>query len=506
LSGAKWLSRNVEVAEAPDHTAGEERAIVAEIAVDAPAHVLVASDLHLHTGRDPVTGAYRATENFLADDTFAAWLADADAADTLLILNGDVFDFIRIMDAPATAEHYERWSQVLARLGRSDTPEALRRSVSREEKRFGLRTDDYKTVWKLLLIAGGHRPFFGALADFLGGGGSLLLVKGNHDVELHWPLVRRAIRTHLVDRGAPLEAVSERVGFADAGVTIRNLYVEHGHEYERMTGVGGPAVLPRDQTQINLPFGSLVNRYFINVIEPLDPFIDNIKPVQRALLALIRRHPIAVFAAYFRSWPHLVAAVARRPPSAATIPIALALVAPLLLVAAVVAFAIWRPAASAAGWLLSGGVLVLLLVLPYLAGLFGDVVRRLFRKREPDHLLDGACAKAKSVFAGDDWPRVYVSMGHSHVARAERMDDAGRGLYLNTGTWVGLWPEDRPDLLGRTVYTYMAFHAVPGGGYRHEALEWNQHAAAPRPACFTSARRSPIAIEDTSEQAQEVPL
>ena len=40
---------------------------------------LVASDLHLAAGRDPVTGVFYLTEKFLADDTFACWLASQHA-------------------------------------------------------------------------------------------------------------------------------------------------------------------------------------------------------------------------------------------------------------------------------------------------------------------------------------------------------------------------------------------------------------------------------------------
>jgi hypothetical protein len=64
---------------------------------DGPLRVLVASDFHLGSGWDPVTNTYVATENYLADGTFRAWVRHyaERATETLLILNGDTFDVLR---------------------------------------------------------------------------------------------------------------------------------------------------------------------------------------------------------------------------------------------------------------------------------------------------------------------------------------------------------------------------------------------------------------------------
>src|SRR5215216_494932 len=108
-----------------------ERESVDRLAQSRPARVLVASDLHLGRGWDAVTKTCVATENFLADDAFAAWLGhyEPHAARTLLILNGDVFDVLRITDVPETDSELERWSRRLTDLGAGRTVGELAAAV-----------------------------------------------------------------------------------------------------------------------------------------------------------------------------------------------------------------------------------------------------------------------------------------------------------------------------------------------------------------------------------------
>ena len=52
-----------------------ESAEIDKLGAAPPARVLVASDLHLNVGLDPLTAMYDARENFLADEAFSRWLA-----------------------------------------------------------------------------------------------------------------------------------------------------------------------------------------------------------------------------------------------------------------------------------------------------------------------------------------------------------------------------------------------------------------------------------------------
>jgi UDP-2,3-diacylglucosamine pyrophosphatase LpxH len=452
---------------------------------DAPPRVLIASDFHLGSGWDPVTDTCVATENFLADGPFRAWIEyyAARATETLLILNGDTFDVLRVTEFPRTDDDFDRWSKRLEQLEAPRTPDELRAAVSPSERRYGLQTDDYKTVWKLLRTAEGHWSFFDALAYWVNAGGDLLFLNGNHDVELHWPLVQKAIRWELAARGAG--DAGTRVNFVEGHTVLGNLYVEHGHQYDEMTRVVGPATLPPDNTQINLPLGSFVNRYFINRVEALDPFIDNVKPVQRALLRLVRQRPLKILTTYRGAWRFLHRAIAKRRFNKSVALIALGLALPVLAPLALLAIPGirgsvlgWLPISATArgvvvaavGFLLSGAF-------PWVLSLFGELTRR---RPSTDHHLEAARAASKEHLR--QYERAYVCMGHTHVSAVERIDDAGEKLYLNTGTWIALWPDNRPDLLGRTVYTYALFEQIEDGYTSARVLEWDAHADRPQRA------------------------
>jgi UDP-2,3-diacylglucosamine pyrophosphatase LpxH len=464
-----------------------EAAAVARLCGRPPPRVLVVSDLHLGSGADPLTGTWPAAENFLADGAFAAWLEHyaPQAEDTVLILNGDIFDVLRVADVPATGAELSRWSQRLTALGVPRSPQELRASIVKSERRYGLKTNDYKTVWKLMRIAEGHPRVFAALAGWVAGGGRVLLTAGNHDVELHWPLVRRAIRWELAEHGAQRELVAERVMFEDSHVVLDNLYVEHGHRYEEMTRVDGPPELPGRPDEINLPLGSFVNRYVINRVEALDPFLDNVKPVQRSLLRLARQRPLKILGTYFGAWRFLLRALAKRRLNTSVLTIAAALALPPIV--APLALVLLTPFRDTVlGFLPAGVGTVVTIVIgvllsgafPYVAGVLGELVRR---GPGTDRQLEGSRRAVATALASGTRTRRYVCMGHTHVCTVERIDDAGEHLYLNTGTWIALWPEDRPDLVGRTVYTYALFEAG-ADGYAGAALEWDEHADRPRPA------------------------
>src|SRR4051812_30624861 len=102
-----------------------------------PRRLLVASDLHLGSGLDPVTGTWAATENFLADDAFAAWLHHYGQGpqDTLLVLNGDILDWVRVSEVPGD-DDFEAWSACLCALGSGSSANRLRHSLTFRERRY----------------------------------------------------------------------------------------------------------------------------------------------------------------------------------------------------------------------------------------------------------------------------------------------------------------------------------------------------------------------------------
>jgi UDP-2,3-diacylglucosamine pyrophosphatase LpxH len=460
-----------------------------------PAEILVVSDLHLGCGRDRVTGRFARTENFFADEEFTAFLDFYEKAGrhgALLVLNGDVFDFLRVTEIPDGEDELKAWSDALSRLGMEHSPEQLEASIRPKERKFGLGTDDFKSVWKLRRIVEGHEGFLGALAGWVVSGGTLLFVKGNHDLELHWPLIRRALRAELSQRGVAAPSADQRVLFCDAWVRIANVYIEHGHGFERATQVEGPPTLPQSPGQLNLPLGSFVNRYLLNPIEGIEPFLDNVKPVKELLWTLVRQYPLAAVRILWNSWRFLLRAAQARQWrqglayllffGSLAVPVATVGVA-----VAIVAVPVWPPwGARIVGFIrqFSWVLGVLGLLFPFLAG----VLRGVFPKRRPPV---GEDDMAHSVFQAIEKrasePGVgtrYGVVGHTHVQDVQSLPPISGApvLYLNTGTWAPLCQADRPDLAGRILHPFIHFTRAESGVYGHEYREWDWNAAGPAPS------------------------
>ncbi len=95
------------------------------------------------------------------------------------------------------------------------------------------------------------------MARALNAGHRLLLLSGNHDVELYWPGVRRAIREEIVAlcraeaAGAAVDTASleARIRFrAWFHLTEDLIYIEHGSQYDMFNGVRH-AMLPLTKTR-----------------------------------------------------------------------------------------------------------------------------------------------------------------------------------------------------------------------------------------------------------------
>jgi UDP-2,3-diacylglucosamine pyrophosphatase LpxH len=298
--------------------------------------IFVVSDLHIASGRSPV-GVYAGTENFFADDSFSRFLKHAGSnkktKTAILIINGDVFDFLRVVEYPgrkrkarlskrmkrwarldpikaptAPSEsfieaQFLEWKQVLEKIGIPKTMDELK-NISRKEKIYGLKTHDYKSVWKLHLIQKGHAEFFDALAVWMQAGNKLIIVKGNHDTEWYWLAVRNYFRLVLAERVAGItkegvkqtlqNSVLPNITFIDDSVLIdEDFYIEHGHRYDKYTMILKSPTISAEE--LNIPFGSFFNRYVINRIELFLPYIDNVRPTGNILPILMRENfPLAL--------------------------------------------------------------------------------------------------------------------------------------------------------------------------------------------------------------------
>lgn len=458
-----------------------ERALLRSLVESAPAEMLMVSDLHLGSGRDSATGRFSRAENFLAGEDFSAMLehlTPSAEAGALLVLNGDNLDFLRIAGMPDAAQLGE-WRRLLDRLEATAPAGDLALTISRKERAFGLRTDDFKSVWKVARIVSGHDDFFRALAAWIAAGGRILFVKGNHDVELHWPLVRRALRDALVTRGAADADASRRVFFCEDWLILGNVYIEHGHRFEAATAVDGPATLPGRPTELNLPLGSFVNRYLINPVERYVPFVDNVKPVGRMLRTMVRKHPLTAFGLLWRSWRFLLrAAQASRFRQGLAFALFFgALAVPLLTLIVVVAAFLW-PAIGGRlvslfgrwNWLLGA----LGFAFPWIVGVLHDLIPPRRPAAGEDHVAAGLYRALLERARGVKAATLYGVLGHTHAQDVQKLPPVGdaAAFYVNTGTWIAIWPEDRLDLAGRTLHPIVRFARQASGEYRLDYLEW----------------------------------
>jgi len=285
-----------------------------------PYNLLVVSDLHLSEGRDSDDKKFSKNEDFFFDEEFARFLAYYQdgrrwrGAKFHLIINGDFVDFLQVINV-------------------ANAPSVGRPGKERPD--LGLPCGEQESVCKLEKVVQGHWRFFEALAGFVAAGNILTIIKGNHDVEFHYPAVRAAFLREL--QAVFGTRLSEDKAWGDEkdigslnGNTVRFsdwfyferdlLWIEHGNRYEPLNSFKYwlAPLLPKipncpaaRQNDIDLPFGSLFVRYLFNRIEQRVPFADNIKPATRFISWLIRKHAWTALRFVFRDGQYMLAKVCR---------------------------------------------------------------------------------------------------------------------------------------------------------------------------------------------------
>jgi UDP-2,3-diacylglucosamine pyrophosphatase LpxH len=488
-------------------------------------NLLVVSDLHLSAGLDLESGKFSRMEDFFFDDAFARFLQYHQEVrgqprfggrPWLLIINGDLFDFLQVISLPEEG----RMLQTVKGVGRHD-------QLSSNEWRYGLGTMGTESEWKLKQIARGHQRFFAALGRFVAHGNHIAIVRGNHDVELHWPRVRERFVTELkraytrerlvLDDDPPVTSADCRARvhfypwfYHEPG----RVYVEHGGQYEaanRFRDYLNP-VMPDSPEYIELPWGSLFVRYLFNKLEDVHPFIDNVKPITRYLGWALRKDPIGTIEvlatrgyvflrAFWNVMRKTVASTlhSAQSPGQAEQPTSVPL--PPEVTGKIAALAQRRADASWREWVFSAvqsslSVLAILIVVTFvfLAGLalvsgpswmaamyLGAAVLAYFLRRalkrtfasltEGDYLLHVArelervLRPAHSVHC--------IVLGHDHRAALEQLEQA---WYVNTGAWVPVYEKEGP-VEGREELTF--FRLAWGHKGAPELLRWDDAANAP---------------------------
>jgi UDP-2,3-diacylglucosamine pyrophosphatase LpxH len=291
-------------------------------------NIFVISDLHLSEGISPITKHWNRLEDFTAHDAFVEFLdeklevASKSKPQSWLIINGDFVDFLRILRVPDKND-LKSWRDALWDLTSAKLPHFKERVISefdkfayrwqkyilnpkcwqicpadlRSEKRFGLKTQDFKSVFRLLTVFEGHKAVFEALANWLKVGNNIAIISGNHDLEFNQTLVQACFCWKLeeIAKADSTDALnfSDKLQFFARKIEIDDsIHIEHGQDFEWHTRTGGKWQLnAHDKNQeLRLPPGSLFNRYLVNKIELKVPNLNNVRPNGRVLLYLLKNH------------------------------------------------------------------------------------------------------------------------------------------------------------------------------------------------------------------------
>lgn len=436
--------------------------------------IIVVSDLHLAAGRDN-SGRYSGTENFFADDSFARFThfinPSQGGAKRILIINGDFIDFLRVVDTPE-GNGFKEWHDELASIGFRKTLDELKQAVDDKERKFGLRTHDYKSIWKLYLVWRGHRELFTSLAEWVANGNKLIITKGNHDLEWFYPQVRKYFIQLLTRDGAPTNA---DILFVDHSLTIDGtFYIEHGHCYDKFSTVVGEPFFA-DTEELNIPFGSFFNRYLINTIELEYPYLDNVKPAENIVPLLIReRFPLALKIFGWQIW--FLLKMVRKRYWHFMFAKSLGIVASLLIPLVGVAYLLWKTNFFATisdlalpGFVMSGltsiGGMVLSFVLSRIVAKLGlkeptalsEFAREHF-KNHPNHSL--------------------VTLGHTH--HPDEFNEDGK-QFFNTGTWIPIIETSSAEVSYERTFTYLHVRSTLQGLTAEHLQKWNDDAGRGEP-------------------------
>ncbi|MCK5688138.1 metallophosphoesterase [Myxococcota bacterium] len=251
--------------EEPPPTDGEER-------------LLVISDIHL--GEDILDGGpenlsenIRILNHHLA--AFVAWHRQnrSENRQWHLVINGDMFDFVKASLHPEAKEAYTAWSTQNPDDSSSDS------STSKSDQPPPAHSEEM-VVWKLKRIIEIHRPLFRDLALFIADGNKLTMIEGNHDAEFYYGDVRDTLTDSMLEMAKKeykrehrsdsfdAEGFRSRVDFKAWFLAEPGIYhIEHGHQYDEFCSFEynlAPCEAPGTNT-IAIPMVQKTMPYFADI-------------------------------------------------------------------------------------------------------------------------------------------------------------------------------------------------------------------------------------------------
>ena len=391
------------------------------------------------------------------------------------------------------------------------------------DRELGLGGAEDHTIYKLRCVARRHAHVFAALARFVAAGNTLVVVRGNHDVDFHWPAVQSEFIAQLA---AFAPVTDERVHFSPWFYYEEGrVYVEHGHQYDRYCShenVLHP-VSPQDERRSQRSLSDILLRQVVRPTRGLletgherATAVDYIAFGARlgvgGLVGLATRFALAV-ATLFSVWRgHQTPSALRvrekhegrmgelatrlglgldrlRALSSLHVPpvttsftrLARTVMLDRILFGAAGALALGlaiflAPAALHAGVAVSAVASVLFVV--------NFVVFRGRRDIEPSNELRDRAARVATLF-----PAAFVVMGHTHLPEVHERSGS-QSVYVNLGAWAGHEEEDSrpagaeaPSAASRTHFVLLS---AADGGDGSEVAELRVWDASSGPRKFVS--------------------
>jgi len=472
--------------------------------------IVVVSDLHLGRGKNPETGRYHQLEAFFYDDDlaqFCNWICKQAAerkTNLRLVLNGDVFDLMRIEPAPT-------------------------RGAEKRGRRIRPILDPETAVATVKSILAGHRGFVRGIAHVLVEGHEVVLLPGNHDLETQWPEVQLAIsnifRDHIGSENdeALAETAIRRLSFAPwFHYEPGRIWIEHGCQYDpensfeyplRSSLSSRPDVL--QEAEQDVPLGTFFQRYLYNGFGAITFIVPSSRANLRYFRWLLLNKPrllARVATSQFPFFLHIVRRIAKAGGSARKLRdlnkaelarlaeesglgedleriAALKLIrgsgaqmargvisqilkfASVAILLALLVAGLWFAGfhainQMAAGFGLKAGLFILLnfLFLTTVTFVVAYLLLRPPRAPPSRPMRRAATAISRTL----DVPM--ITFGHSHdevIWRLQR-ENGARAWYYNTGTWVAVFTQDELMPRERVQYTFLYVR-----GQEAELLHWS---------------------------------
>ncbi len=220
-------------------------------------HTIVVSDIHLADAEpphphNPLWKKFKRPEFFI-DETFQDFLTTTQKkinGDIELILNGDIFDFDSVMAMPEDRRMHINWL----------------------ERIRGLDPEEEKSKFKIRTILDDHSVFVQTMRNFLSENNNrVIIVIGNHDIELHWGIVQNII----AERFGLTKETQDRIRFVEwFYISNEDTLIEHGNQYDAYslcTNPINPIIKKHKRYLLRLPFGNLAGKYMLNGMGLMNP-------------------------------------------------------------------------------------------------------------------------------------------------------------------------------------------------------------------------------------------